>query len=111
LSDPLKPSPGYLALLALSLTPPGPGFNRLAHNNDANAPFEYQGIHHVFMQANFPGVSDWTAGAIGLAHLASHDLATYVAAPPAMVPGRWGGPIGGVGHPAGNATGGCELST
>ena len=78
----------------------------LAHNNDANAPFEYAGIHHLFMQANFPGVPDWTPGAIGLAHLASHDLATYVAAPPALVPGRWGGPIGGVGSPAGNATGG-----
>ena len=76
----------------------------LAHNNDANAPFEYAGIHHLFMQANFPGVRNWTVGAIGLGHLASRDLATWVVAPPALVPGHWGGDIGGVGKPAGNAT-------
>jgi hypothetical protein len=31
----------------------------LAHNNDANAPFEYKGMAHLFMQANFPGVEKW----------------------------------------------------
>lgn len=41
-----------------------------------------------------------------MAHLASRDLATWTVVPPALVPGRWGGPIGGVGHPTGNATGG-----
>ena len=76
----------------------------LAHNNDANAPFEFEGTHHVFMQALFPGITGWTAGAIGLAHLASKDLATWVVAPPALVPGHWGGPVGTVGQPAGNAT-------
>jgi hypothetical protein len=28
----------------------------LAHNNDANAPFELNSTTHLFMQANFPGV-------------------------------------------------------
>ena len=46
------------------------------------------------------------AGAIGLGHLASRDLATWTVVAPALVPGRWGGAIGGVGKPAGNATGG-----
>jgi hypothetical protein len=36
--------------------------------------------------------------------IASRDLATWVVAPPALVPGRWGGPVGRVGEPAGNAT-------
>ena len=31
----------------------------LAHNNDANAPFFYNGVHHLFMQATFPGVPGW----------------------------------------------------
>ena len=31
----------------------------LAHNNDANAPFEYKGVSHLFMQASFPGVDGW----------------------------------------------------
>ena len=78
----------------------------LAHNNDANAPFEYKGTTHLFMQASFPGVPGWTEGAIGLGHVASRDFATWVEAGPALVPGTWGGPIGGVGQPAGNATGG-----
>lgn len=50
------------------------------------------------MQAYFPGIPGWTAGAIGLGHLTSKDLATWVVAPPALVPGRWGGPIGTVGQ-------------
>ena len=33
----------------------------LAHNNDANAPFFYKGVYHIFMQANFPGVAGWNA--------------------------------------------------
>ena len=77
----------------------------LAHNNDANAPFELNGVHHLFMQAAFPGVPDWN-GAIGLGHVASLDLATWIPVPPALVPGRWKGPIGGVGQPAGEAIGG-----
>ena len=55
---------------------------------------------HLFMQANFPGVPGWTEGAIGLGHVASRDFATWVEAGPALVPGTWGGPIGGVGQPA-----------
>jgi hypothetical protein len=70
----------------------------------ASAPFEFRGAHHLFMQANFPGVQGYTTGASGLGHLVSRDLATWVVAPPALVPGRWGGPVGGVGQPAGNAT-------
>ena len=50
------------------------------------------------MQANFPTVSDWN-GAIGLGHVASLDLATWIPVAPALVPGRWGGSIGGVGEP------------
>lgn len=77
----------------------------LAHNNDANAPFEYSGIHHLFMQANFPGVADCN-GALGLGHLTSPDLAHWRVAKPALVPGHWTGPIGKVGQPSGNAVGG-----
>lgn len=77
--------------------------NPLAHNNDANAPFELGGVAHLFMQATFPGVAYWP-GALGLAHVASRDLATWVSVAPTLVPGAFGGPIGGVGQPAGNAT-------
>jgi hypothetical protein len=77
----------------------------LAHNNDANAPFFYEGVYHIFMQAMFPGVHEWN-GAIGLAHLASRDLSSWKVLPAALLPGRWGGPPGAVGQPAGNATGG-----
>ena len=77
----------------------------LAHNNDANAPFYYNGVYHIFMQAMFPGVPGWN-GAIGLGHLASRDLASWKELPPALVPGAWGGPPGRVGEPAGNTTGG-----
>ena len=77
----------------------------LAHNNDANAPFFFRGKYHIFMQADFPGVQDWN-GAIGIAHLSSPDGATWTALPPAMLPGRWGGPPSTVGNPGGNATGG-----
>ena len=77
----------------------------LAHNNDANAPFVYKGVYHIFMQATFPGVPGWN-GAIGLAHLASRDLSSWKVLPAALLPGRWGGPPGPVGQPAGNATGG-----
>ena len=38
----------------------------LAHNNDANAPFEYKGMAHLFMQANFPGVEKWNGVCCGL---------------------------------------------
>ena len=76
----------------------------LAHNNDANAPFEYNGVHHLFMQATFPGSPSYNGFGIGLAHLRSTDLAHWTVEKPALVPGAWGGPIGGVGRPAGNAT-------
>ena len=59
----------------------------LAHNNDANAPFEYNGMHHLMMQASLPGVSEYN-GAIGLGHIASPDLATWIPVQPALVPGR-----------------------
>jgi hypothetical protein len=49
----------------------------LAHNNDANAPFEFGGVSHLFMQAYFPGVAGWTVGAIGLGHLASRWVSLY----------------------------------
>eukprot|EP00947_MAST-08B_sp_MAST-8B-sp1_P005955 g5955.t1 len=78
----------------------------LAHNNDANAPFRYRGMYHLFMQADFPGTPGWN-GAIGVGHLASRDLARWRVLPPALLPGRWPGrTIGGVGLPSGNATGG-----
>jgi sucrose-6-phosphate hydrolase SacC (GH32 family) len=78
----------------------------LAHNNDANAPFEHAGIFHLFMQANFPGIAGWN-GAIGLGHLASRDLARWkVGLPPALLPGKWKGPPGAVGQPAGEPLGG-----
>ena len=57
------------------------------------------------MQANFPGVTDWNS-AIGLAHLTSPDLAHWRVGKPALLPGRWTGPIGTVGQPAGLAVGG-----
>ena len=80
----------------------------LAHNNDANAPFEKNGVTHLFMQASFPGEAGWNGG-IGLAHVASTDVAHWKVLPPALLPGRWGGPIGTTGQPAGNATGGAVL--
>lgn len=77
----------------------------LSHNNDANAPFRFNGVYHVFMQANFPGVDGWN-GAIGLGHLASVDMVHWKVMPPALLPGKWGGPVGTTGQPAGNTTGG-----
>ena len=56
-------------------------------------------------QASLPGVADYNS-AIGIGHLASRDLATWKVLPPALVPGRWGGPQGKVGEPGGEATGG-----
>jgi len=77
----------------------------LAHNNDANAPFEFGGVHHLFMQAIFPGVPGYIgSGSVGLGHLASRDTATWTVIAPALVPGRYGGRMGRVGEPAGNAT-------
>ena len=76
----------------------------LAHNNDANAPFEYGGVHHLFMQATFPGVPGYVgSGSVGLGHLASRDAVTWTVVAPALVPGRYGGPVGRVGEPAGNS--------
>jgi hypothetical protein len=78
----------------------------LAHNNDANAPFYFNGVYHVFMQAMLPDVVGWN-GAIGIAHLASVHLVSWKVLPPALVPGRWGGDgPGKVGERGGNATGG-----
>ena len=58
------------------------------------------------MQANFPGIAGWN-GAIGLGHLASRDLARWkVGLPPALLPGKWKGPPGAVGQPAGEPLGG-----
>ena len=55
----------------------------LVHNNDANAPFEYRGVHHLFMQANFNATIEHWNGGIGLGHLTSPDLAHWhVQAPP-----------------------------
>ena len=77
--------------------------NPLAHSSYANAPFELNGVAHLFMEATFPGMASW-AGALGLAHVASRDLATWISIAPALVPGAFGGPIGGVGQPTGNVT-------
>jgi len=41
-----------LLLLLLLLTPLPVLTLQLAHNNDANAPFEHRGVHHLFMQVN-----------------------------------------------------------
>ena len=55
-------------------------------------------------QATFPGLPQYNGYGIGLAHLTSTDLAHWRVGRPALVPGAWGGPIGGVGQPSGNAT-------
>jgi sucrose-6-phosphate hydrolase SacC (GH32 family) len=47
-----------------------------AHNNDANGPFYFNGMYHIFMQQSFPWVKGWNGG-IGWGHLASHDLAHW----------------------------------
>ena len=54
---------------------------------------QFKGVHHLFMQVTFPGVSSYNGFGIGLAHLSSHDLTHWTVEDPTLVPGQWGGPM------------------